>query len=45
MTPVQFGLNGIATHEPVRASPPALFGRELICLVTTPDKMVMEAAP
>lgn len=45
MTPVRIGLNGIATNELVRASPPVLFGRELICLVTTPDKMVMEAAP
>jgi len=45
MIPAPAGLNGIATHEPVRASPPVLFGRELICLVTTPDKMVMEAAP
>ena len=45
MISVPVGLNGIATNEPVRASPPALFGRELICLVTTPDKMVMEAAP
>ncbi|CAO3363612.1 hypothetical protein [Azospirillum palustre] len=44
MTPVRIGLNSIATNEPVRASPPLLFRRELICLVTKPDKMVMEAA-
>lgn len=45
MTLVRIGLNSIATNDPVRASPPVPFGRELICLVTTPDKMVTEAAP